>query len=95
MKFKDTQEKAYINDIKRQHIREDLLLCYKKLQKEDDINGLIKRHKRLINSLELKGKNKKYKTLTYLEHYRNTENKTTALMILTSTLNNMSGISIA
>ena len=94
MKFKDTQDQAYINDVKRQIIKDDFLACYKKLEnKKSEINSVIKHHKRLINSLELLGK-KKYKTLTYLEDYRNTENKITALMLLTCTLNNMSGLSL-
>ena len=96
MKIKNTQEKEYINDIKRQYIKEDLFACYKKIQKDNNINinSLIKRHKRLINSLELIGNKKKYKSLTYLEHYRNTKNKVAALMILTCTMNNMSGVSV-
>ena len=30
MKFKDTQDHAYINDVKRQIIKDDFLACYKK-----------------------------------------------------------------
>ena len=91
MKKKKTQLEEYYNKAKRDFIKEDLLESYKSILRGDDIKIIIRLHKKTIDKMVLKGKNKnKYKTLVLLEHYRNTKNKTLALIHLTNTLNNKS-----
>ena len=91
MKKKKTQLEEYYNKAKRDFIKEDLLESYKSILRGDDIKIIIRLHKKTIDKMLLKGKNKnKYKTLVLLEHYRNTKNKTLALIHLTNTLNNKS-----
>tara|TARA_B100001057_G_C22259417_1_gene722605 strand:- start:152 stop:436 length:285 start_codon:yes stop_codon:yes gene_type:complete len=90
MKYYSTQFSEYVNKNKRIYIKAHLLECYDKLQKGENIDAIIRSHKNIINSIELIGKNKNnFKTLTYLQHYRNTKNKVIANMVLTNTLNNM------
>lgn len=90
MKYCYTQQKEYINYNKRLYIREHLVNCYQKICKGEDINHIIKSHKRVITSMDLTGKNKnKYKTINYLEQYKNTKNKAAAMMVLNNTLNNI------
>lgn len=88
MKYRNTQMYEYDNKLKRDYIKEHLLKCYDKLYKGENVDGLIRVHRCVINEMELPGNNrkKKYKTLTYLEHYRNTEDKTLAMAVLTNTL---------
>jgi len=86
MKYRSTQNYEYINKIKRDIIKEHLVECYKKLCDKEDINVLIRQHKRFINLMELNGNKNKYKTLSYLEHYRNTKNKSDAMVLLTNSL---------
>ena len=91
MKYINTQLREYINYNKRRYIREHLFDCYNKLCKGEDINNIIKWHKKVIISLELTGKNKnKYKTIRYFEHYKNTKNKIGAMMVLTNTIKGLS-----
>ena len=90
MKYYSTQFSEYVNKNKRIYIKAHLLECYHRLQNGENIHAIITSHKKIINSMELRGKNKNnFKTLTYLEHYKNTKNKVSANMILTNTLNNM------
>jgi len=72
----------------RENIKDDLLNCFKLIHKDVDINVLLKQHKKLIDHSGIGGKNR-FKTLTYLVHYKNTKNKSTALTNLTNTLNNL------
>ena len=74
------QQYEYLLSCKSDMIYKHLLDCH-------DITFMIKDHKRLINQLQLDGKNK-YKTLSFLEQFRNTKNHKLALAILTNTLNN-------
>ena len=95
MKYRNTQQYEYVNKLKRDYIKEHLFECYRKLCKGEDIDNLIKSHKKIICDMELIGKNKnKYKTVNCLEHYRNTKNKICAMMILTNTLNRAGGLKL-
>ena len=96
MIFLNTQLRAYNIANKRLYVRENLLECYHKLCNGADIIFLIREHKKFIDRLQLISKNKsKYKTITYLERYKNTINKASAMMVLTNTLNNMKDIYIS
>ena len=91
MKYCDTRMREYINYCKRQYIKDHLFDCYQKICKGENndtaVNVLIRHHRKVINSMELKGKNKNnYKTIQYLEHYKNTKNKVAALNILTTSI---------
>ena len=95
MKYIDKRYNAYNDFSKRIYIREHLLECYQKLCTGEDIDNLIKSHKKVIVSMELNGKNKnKYKTISYLNQYKNTTNKALAMAVLTNTLNKLHFISI-
>jgi len=98
--YYNTQTYEFINKNKRDYIKEHLLECYTKILTEynsssrenSSIESFIRSHKRLINIMDLNcyGKNKnKYKTLTYLQHYRNTKNKAIAISIFTNTMNKL------
>ncbi len=58
MKYCDTRQNEYINYSKRLYIRENLINCYQKICKGEDINNIIKLHKKVITSMQLTGKNK-------------------------------------
>jgi hypothetical protein len=89
-----SQEYEFIRERKSDMINEHLLECYNRLIKKEDINLLIRLHKKFITKMQMNGKNKnKYKTIDYLVHYRNTINKNRkneemALRILMCCLNN-------
>ena len=88
MRYSNMQQYEYNIKLKRIYIKEHLVECYDKICRGENINDLIRVHKRFINSMELNGnKINKYKTVGYLEHYRNSKNKLVAMMILTNTLN--------
>lgn len=93
MKYRNTQEYEFINKNKRDLIKEHLLECYQKIcngKNDSNIDVLIRHHRKVITSMALNGKNKnKYKTIQYLEHYKNTKNKAVALNILTNTIYRM------
>jgi hypothetical protein len=89
MNQKNTRMSEYYNKLKRDYIKENLIESYKRLVKGENINLIIRQHKKLINQMELNGKNKnKYKTINLLTHYKNTSDKTLALITLTNALNN-------
>ena len=78
---------------KREDINDDLFKCYQKICKGDNIDQVIKSHKKFINGIGLPGKkNNVYKTVTLLEHYRNTRNNTMATMVLSNSVNNIRGL---
>ena len=84
------QQYEYLLSCKSDMIYKHLLDCHNQIYdgcRPQDITFMIKGHKRLVNQLQLDGKNK-YKTLGYLEQFRNTKNHKLALSILTNTLNN-------
>ena len=87
MKYRDTRVYQSENKNKRDFIKEDLFECYEKLCKGEDVSHLIKSHRRFINNMQLNGNSKKkYKTLDYLVHYRNTKNKVGAMINLTNAI---------
>ncbi len=86
----DNQTKEYVRVQKKALIDRDLLDCYNRILEKQNVNAIIRSHRARINRMDLHGKNK-YKTLKILEHYNNTQDKTTAMSILTNSLNN-SGI---
>ena len=91
LKTRRSQEDEYVRKIKVDEINIDLLNCYNKLLKGENINLLIRDHTKLITKMEFIGKNKnKYKSLNILQHYKNTKNKSLAIMVLANTLNNQS-----
>ena len=75
--------------MKKLMVRENLHECYAKLMQKENIDTIMKQHKRYICSLQIDGKNKNiFKTMKVLEHYKNTRNKSIALSVLESTLCN-------
>ena len=96
MKYYSTQSREYDNRINRRYIKEHLFDCYQKLCMGEDINYLMSCHKKEIILTGINGKNKnKYKTLSYLEQYKNTRNKTDAMTILTNTVRGFASNSAA
>ena len=94
MKYTNTRQNADIDKLKRDFIKKDLFDCFLKLEKEANVVPLIKQHKRLINSLELKGKQKnKYKTLQYLIDYKNSKDKVHVLSCFFNMFNNLKYLS--
>lgn len=85
----------YNNNFKKESINKNLLECYNRILKKDNMNTIIKHHKQFITNMDLTGKKEnKYKTVRYLEQYKNTKNKEDALSVLTNTLINKSLFSI-
>ena len=90
MKYIDTREREYYIKNKREAIFKHLHDCYHRIENKDSIDVIIRDHKRLINSLEIKGKNKsKFKTLSQLIVYKNSKDKSYAFSCLTNYLNNL------
>ena len=69
-------------------IRNNLCECYEMILSGEKITSVINKHKIFINKFNLRGKNK-YKTLTLLQHYKNTKNKHIAINTLLLSLNNL------
>lgn len=90
--------RAHDLKLDKESINEDLLECYNLLNKKnltiEDIDCIIRRHRRFINSTSIYGKNK-YSTLNLLIHFRNTEDKSLAMGTLTSSLNKKGIFSIS
>ena len=94
MKYTNTRQNADIDKFKRDLIKKDLFDSFLKLEKEANIEQIIKQHKRLINSLELNGKQKnKYKTLQYLIDYKNSKDKVHVLTCFFNMFNNLKYLS--
>ena len=90
MKYIDTREREYYNKNKKEAIFKHLQDCYHRIENRESIDLIIKDHKRLINSLEIKGKNKsKYKTLIQLQVYKNSKDKSHAFSCFSNYLNNL------
>ena len=85
--FVDTQKKDYVRQLKAEVINRNLLDCYNRIIEKQDIDAVIRSHKSCINHVGIIGKNK-YRTLSLLQHYNNTRNKSAALVLLTNSLNN-------
>jgi len=77
---------AIIND-KYYLLNKHLLDCYYKIERKENVQGLIKQHKRLISQLDLHYK-KTPKTLLILENYANHKDKILGFSTMTNTLNN-------
>ena len=83
------QDYEYKRQIKLNKINENLLDCYNKLVAGENIDILIRLHKKFINKMQMNGKNKnKYKTIDFFIHYKDTKDKRTAMRLLTCCLNN-------
>ena len=85
--YKDTRKTASLLRDKHYIINKHLLDCYNKIIAKENVLHLIRSHKQLLNQLDIKSK-KKPKTLSFLQHYHNTKDKSTALAILTCSLAN-------
>jgi hypothetical protein len=83
--YKDTRTKAALLSDKHYMINKHLLHCYNKINENENVAYLIKSHKCFINQLDIKSK-KVPKSLTLLQQYHNTEDKSTAFTILTCSL---------
>ena len=88
-KTTDTRMQAALVREKYYLLNKHLLECYQKIIKKENINGLIKQHKRLINSLQFNNK-KPPKSLSYLENFSANlkSNREMAIQIFSNTLNN-------
>ena len=84
------QESEYLRSCKSDMIDKHLLESYNEIAdgcRITDVDARIRAHRRLIHQLNMGGKNK-YKTLGFLQQYRNTNNKALGHALLLSTLNN-------
>ena len=75
---KNNQIKEHYEKVRREKIKENLLDCLKDINDKININTVIKKHKKYIETQNLLGKSK-YKTLELLIHYKNTNNKQIAI----------------
>ena len=82
----DTRMKAAIIHDKYYLLNKHLLDCYYKMVPKENIQGLIKQHKRLISQLDLHYK-KTPKTLSILENYANHKDKILGFSTVTNTIN--------
>ncbi len=85
--FIDTQNREYQHFCKKEIINRNLLDCYNRLLEKQDPASVIRSHRACINNMNIQGKNK-YNTVRFLEQYKNTDDKTLALSVLTNTLSN-------
>jgi len=85
--YKDTRKTASLLSDKHYILNKHLLDCYNKIIAKENVLHLIRSHKKLINQLDIKSK-KKSKTLSFLQQYYNTKDKSTAFAILTCSLAN-------
>ena len=90
MKFVDSRQQENLQKYYRELINKDLYESYQRIEKKENIDTIIKHHRRFINNLELKGTNKsKLKTLSQLIVYKNSKDKSHAFSCLTNYLNNL------
>ena len=95
--YKNKRDDAALLQYKYKLINDNLLELYYKITKshnsssddikKQNINNLIKNHKKFINILDIHSK-KRHISLSILEHYNNTSNKDIAFNTLTCALNN-------
>ena len=83
--YKDTRKNAALLSDKQYMINKHLLECYNKIIAKENVSYLIRSHKCFINQLDIKSK-KIPKSLTLLQHYHNTKDKSTAFAVLTCSL---------
>ena len=100
--FVDRQLKAAFIKDKQYLLNEHLLECYEIISKNYEksnktetynIFAMIRNHKALISRLQFNGK-KKPKSLSILQTFANTREKSIGMAILTNTLNNKKLFSI-
>ena len=90
MKYVDSRQNENLQKYKRELIYKDLYECYQRIEKKENIDTIIKHHRRFINNLELKGTSKsKFKTLSHLIVYKNSKDKSHALSCFSNYLNNL------
>lgn len=90
MKYLDYREKENLHKHKRDLIYKNLYECYQRILNNDNIDLIIKDHRRLINNLDIIGKYKnKFKTLTQLIVYKNSKDRIFALSCFSNYLNNL------
>lgn len=90
MKYVDTRLRESLNSNKREAIYNHLRECYYRIEEKDSIDLIIRDHKRLINSLDVKGHSKnKFKTLLQLNAYKNSKDKIHALTCFSNYLNHL------
>ena len=90
MKYVDTKQNENLGKYKRELIYKHLNECYKQIEKKENIDIIIKYHRKFINNLEVKGTNKsKFKTLAHLIVYKNSKDKVHALSCFSNYLNNL------
>ena len=76
MKYIDIRQQEYLQKYKRELIYKDLYECYQRIEKKENIDIIIKHHRKFINNLEIKGTSKsKFKTLSHLIVYKNSKDK--------------------
>tara|TARA_Y100000389_G_scaffold13632_1_gene12150 strand:+ start:5111 stop:5401 length:291 start_codon:yes stop_codon:yes gene_type:complete len=85
--YKDTRKNAALLSDKHYLINKHLLECYNKIIAKENVGYLIRSHKSFINQLDFKSK-KVAKSLSLLQHYYNTKDKSTAFAVLTCSLAN-------
>ncbi len=91
MTYRNGQIYEYGNRVKRDQIKHHFIECYDKLCRGENVNALMRNHKRFIDDMVLNGNNSKnkYKTVNYLRQYANTRFKTEAMSVLTNTVSNI------
>ena len=90
MKYVDSRQQEYLEKYKRELIYKHLYECYQRIEKKENIDIIIKQHRKFINNLEVKGTSKnKFKTLSHLIVYKNSKDKSHALSCFTNYLNNL------
>lgn len=90
MKYVDSRLHENLEMYKRELIYNDLYQCYLKIERKENIDIIVKQHRKFINNLQVKGTNKsKFKTLLQLIVYKNSKDKSHAFSCLTNYLNNL------
>ena len=90
MKYIDTRERENLIKYKRDLIYKDLVECYQRIEKKENIDNIIKHHRRFINKLEINASSKnKFKTLSSLIVIKNSKDYTHAISCFSNYLNNL------
>lgn len=90
MKYVDSRQNENLQKYKRELIYKDLYECYQRIEKKENIDIIIKHHRKFINNLDVKGTSKsKFKTLSHLIVYKNSKDKVHALSCFSNYLNNL------
>lgn len=90
MKYVDSRQNENLQKYKRELIYKDLYECYQRIEKKENIDIIIKHHRKFINNLEVKGTSKsKFKTLSHLIVYKNSKDKVHVLSCFSNYLNNL------